>query len=128
MSITTSEVTSPCPDGTPNVAAGLQTLSHDVESLQQYLASRPNGPTYAAVCDSIEAVRGISREVFGVAAVVEEVRDRDDPSDHVIVVNVDDSGELESILERFSTWHSRLSEIPADVRGLFRLSVNPKEE
>ncbi len=127
MSITTPEFSTPQPEGAANVEADLRSLSQDVDSLKQQLARNGHGPAYAAVREAIDTVLRMSQDVFGSVPNIEEVRDCDDPSDHAIVVNLDDSGNLEAMVGRFNTWHSRLSEVPADVRGLFRLSINPKE-
>jgi len=107
--------------------ARVDSLAHEVESLKTRLAAHDPGPPYEVVREAIDQVRAMTLEVFGNVGEIEETCDIDDETWRIIVVHVEDSGAVDAMVARFAVWHKRLSELPAEARGMFRLLLCPKE-
>lgn len=123
MSLTSPDHSSPSGEEFSHIVARVNELSQDVETLKAQFAARDAGPPYEEVRAAIDQVRAMTIEVFGNVGEIEETCDIEDESWRIIVVHVDDSGEVEDIVKRAKTWNSRLSEAPREVRTLFRLSL-----
>lgn len=118
---------SPSAEEFAHVVARVDSLTHEVESLKTQLATRDPGPQHDVVCAAIDQVRAMTIEVFGNVGEIEATCDIEDETWRIIVVHVEDSGAVSEMVARFRVWHERLSEVSADVRGMFRLLLCPRE-
>lgn len=127
MSLSTPDFTPTPQAAEPGGDVDLRELARDVALLKRQLDVRYSGPPYALVRESIDVVRRMTQDVFGKEPTIEQTYDYESPSDPVIVVSVEVSGDVDAIVERCNGWHSRLSEVPLEARTLFRLSLIPIE-
>lgn len=127
MSLNAHEHTGPSGEDFALVAARVDALSQEVESLKAQFAARDPGPPYELVREAIDQVRAMTLEVFGNVGEIEETCDIEDETWRVIVVHVEDSGSVGEMVARFRAWHERLAGLPAGVAGMFRLSPDIRE-
>lgn len=77
--------------------------------------------------DLLEKVKAITREVFSGEFALTEREDCEIEGDRHFTFSVVDSGDVDAMLSRYKEWHSRLGELPAHVRSLFRLSIDARQ-
>lgn len=127
MSLATPEFSNSSAQEIAELAGQVRALTRDVRELREHLGHAYPGPDEVAVRNAIVQVERLTREIFGQVESIEETTDMEDATWRIVVVHVLDGGELEAMVGRFNDWHDRLSEVPAAVRGHFRLMQNPKE-
>jgi uncharacterized coiled-coil protein SlyX len=106
--------------------AAQQDMLEDLQERVLYLQEKiGNSPSYFDVRDAKTQVEAITAEVFpGAPHTVLEVDDCEVENDRHFTFRVMDCANMEDVLQRYHTWHARLSEIPEAVRGMFRLSID----
>lgn len=89
-------------------------------------AALKNSPKDIEVAESLERVKQITSQIFHGEAKVVQREDNEIPGDLHYTFCVADTGDTTEILARYNRWHSRLNEMPVDVRRLFRLSIDAR--
>lgn len=78
------------------------------------------------VRESLERVEAITRQIFAGELTVVEREDFEVAGDRHFTFRVVDTGDIDDMMVRYNEWHARLSEVPVDVRHLFRLSIDAR--
>jgi hypothetical protein len=127
MSLTTPGLSASSGEGLTQLSARVDSLFKDVEALKSQMAAQQPGPPREEVLQAIDQVRQMTEAIFGRVLEFEETCDVEDETWQVIVVHVEDSGEIDEMVSRFNAWHDRLSAVSSSVRGRFRLLISPRE-
>jgi len=102
-------------------------LQQRIHRLELLIPQAVQSPNYFEVAKALPLVEAITRNLFGDSFTQVECEDPEIPGSRNLVFRVRGSGEMEFLLSRYNTWHARLSEVPENVRHLFRLSIDAQE-
>jgi hypothetical protein len=114
----------------PELAAEVRTLRHEHEVVRERLLEierRTLGLTEGQQLDLLESLKKVddmTRQIFSGEITRIQKEDWEVPNDPYFSFRVTDTGNMDEILARYNEWHERLCEVPATVRGMFRLSID----
>ncbi len=103
----------------------LEELRMSILYLKDKVLSEGPSRSYFEVRDARRQVEAITAETFRDAPYeVLEVDDHEIENDRHFTFRVIDRADIKDVLQRYDTWHARLSDVPEAARGMFRLSVD----
>ena len=82
---------------------------------------------YFVVRDALAAVKEMTKSLYGSRVEILELDDDEIPDDRHFTFRVVDHASQREALSRYNEWHSRLDQVPPEIRSMFRLSVDTRK-
>jgi hypothetical protein len=101
-------------------------LTERVQYLESLVPAWQSYATYFEVRDTLNQIVELTAGIFGGNVNVREQQDCETPAERYFILEVTCGLSIDDILKKQDEWHSHVAALPANVRGLFRLMVDPQ--
>lgn len=90
-------------------------------------ANTAKASSYAPLIDALRQITAITHEMFPDGVQCAQVEDSEVAHDWYWRFRVVHNGSQAEALQKYKNWHARLGDFPADIRPLFRLSIDARQ-